>query len=34
LCQIGAAVMAAKGFSAEAILAHYFTGAELQKLYE
>jgi SpoIID/LytB domain protein len=34
LCQIGAAVMAAKGFGAEAILAHYFTGAELQKLYE
>jgi len=26
--------MAAKGFSAEAILAHYFTDAELQKLYE
>ncbi len=34
LCQIGAAVMAAKGFSAAAILAHYFRGAELQKLYE
>lgn len=34
LCQIGAAVMAAKGFSAEAILAHYFAGARLQKLYE
>lgn len=34
LCQIGAAVMAAKGFSAEDILAHYFTGARLQKLYE
>lgn len=34
LCQIGAAVMAAKGFGAEAVLAHYFTGAELQKLYE
>lgn len=33
LCQIGAAVMAAKGFSASDILAHYFTGAELKKLY-
>jgi len=26
--------MAAKGFSAEDILAHYFPGAKLQKLYE
>jgi SpoIID/LytB domain protein len=34
LCQIGAAVMAAKGFRAEDILAHYFSGAGLQKLYE
>lgn len=33
LCQIGAAVMAAKGFKAEDILAHYFTGANLRKLY-
>ena len=33
LCQIGAAVMASKGFKAEEILAHYFTGAEIQKLY-
>ena len=33
LCQIGAAVMAAKGFSAEAILKHYFHGAEVKKLY-
>lgn len=33
LCQIGAAVMALKGFSAESILKHYFHGAELQKLY-
>ncbi len=33
LCQIGAAVMASKGFKAEEILAHYFTGAKLQKLY-
>ncbi len=34
LCQIGAAVMAAKGFSAEDILIHYFSGAKLQKLYK
>jgi SpoIID/LytB domain protein len=34
LCQIGAAVMASKGFKAEEILAHYFTGATLQKLYK
>jgi len=33
LCQIGAAVMAVKGHSAEEILAHYFTGAVLRKLY-
>ena len=33
LCQIGAAVMASKGFKAEEILAHYFTGAKIQKLY-
>ena len=33
LCQIGAAVMAVKGHSAEEILAHYFTGAMLKKLY-
>jgi len=32
-CQIGAAVMAAKGFQAENILQHYFRGAELKKLY-
>jgi stage II sporulation protein D len=32
-CQIGAAVMAAKGFQAEAIVRHYFQGAELKKLY-
>ena len=32
-CQIGAAVMAAKGFKAEQILTHYFTGISLQKLY-
>lgn len=33
LCQIGAAVMAVKGFTAEHILAHYFPGAQLRKLY-
>jgi SpoIID/LytB domain protein len=33
LCQIGAAVMASKGFNAEEILAHYFTGAQIEKLY-
>ena len=32
-CQIGAAVMAAKGFQAERIVKHYFRGAELKKLY-
>jgi SpoIID/LytB domain protein len=33
LCQIGAAVMAARGFSAEDILRHYFRGAVLEKCY-
>jgi len=33
LCQIGAAVMATKGFKAEEILAHYFTGTQIKKLY-
>jgi stage II sporulation protein D len=33
LCQIGAAVMAAKGIPAEDIVKHYFRGAELKKLY-
>jgi stage II sporulation protein D len=33
LCQIGAAVMAVKGHRAEEILAHYFPGAILGKLY-
>jgi stage II sporulation protein D len=33
LCQIGAAVMAKKGFTAEEILGHYFTGAEIKKIY-
>lgn len=33
LCQIGAAVMAEKGFNAEEILRHYFRGAALVKRY-
>lgn len=33
LCQIGAAVMAAKGKRAEEIVLHYFPGARLQRLY-
>jgi SpoIID/LytB domain protein len=33
LCQIGAAVMATQGFSAEEILKHYFRGVEIQKIY-
>ena len=33
LCQIGAAVMASRGFSAEQIIAHYFRGATLSRLY-
>ena len=33
LCQIGAAAMAAKGFNAEQILEHYFSGANIEKLY-
>ncbi|MBI2618612.1 MAG: SpoIID/LytB domain-containing protein [Ignavibacteriales bacterium] len=33
LCQIGAAVMAVKGKSAEEIVQHYFRGAKLMKLY-
>ncbi len=33
LCQIGAAVMAIQGFSAEEILRHYFTGVEIKKIY-
>ena len=32
-CQIGAAVMAARGFQAEQIVKHYFRGAELKRLY-
>jgi len=33
LCQIGAAVMATKGYKAEQIVKHYFPGAELETLY-
>jgi SpoIID/LytB domain protein len=33
LCQIGAAVMATRGFSAEQILRHYFRGIEIKKIY-
>jgi stage II sporulation protein D len=33
LCQIGAAVMATRGFSAERILKHYFQGVEIRKIY-
>ena len=33
LCQIGAAVMAARGFSTAEILQHYFRGARLEKRY-
>jgi SpoIID/LytB domain protein len=33
LCQIGAAVMAERGFPAESILKHYFRGAGIQKIY-
>jgi SpoIID/LytB domain protein len=33
LCQIGAAVMAARGFSMEEILKHYFQGVEIRKIY-
>jgi stage II sporulation protein D len=33
LCQIGAAVMATQGFSAEKILNHYFWGIEIKKIY-
>jgi len=33
LCQIGAAMMALKGFKAEEIVKHYFRGVEVKKLY-
>lgn len=33
LCQVGAAVMATRGFSAEEILKHYFKGIKIEKIY-
>lgn len=33
LCQIGAAMMSLRGFSAEMILKHYFQGVEIKKIY-
>jgi len=33
LCQIGAAVMGAKGYNYHDILLHYFSGAELKRIY-
>lgn len=33
LCQIGAAVMAKKGFTAQQILKHYFTGSDIATIY-
>jgi peptidoglycan hydrolase-like amidase len=33
LCQIGAAVMGAQGYTYERILMHYFRGAEILKIY-
>ena len=33
LCQIGAAVMAVKGFAAVDIVRHYFPGADVKRLY-
>ena len=33
LCQIGAAVMGARGYDYRQILSHYFPGADLQKQY-
>lgn len=33
LCQIGAAVMGARGYDYDAILAHYYPGSELKKMY-
>jgi SpoIID/LytB domain protein len=34
MCQIGAAVMASQGKTAEEILTHYYRGAKLKKLYD
>ena len=34
LCQIGAAVMGEQGYHYDAILLHYYQGAEIKKLYK
>ncbi len=34
LCQIGAAVMSTQGYTYDAILHHYYDGAEIKKLYD
>ena len=34
LCQIGAAVMAAEGYTYREILSHYYPGTELKDIYE
>lgn len=34
LCQIGAAVMGSRGYTYDAILSHYYDGAEITKMYE
>ena len=34
LCQIGAAVMGEQGYKYDAILLHYYIGANIEKLYE
>ena len=34
LCQIGAAVMGAKGCKYDEILLHYYSGAEIRKIYD
>ena len=34
MCQIGAAVMASRGYSYKEILAHYYPGSEIEKRYE
>jgi stage II sporulation protein D len=34
LCQIGAAMMGARGYSYRSILKHYFRGAVFEKLYK
>ena len=34
MCQIGAAVMGAKGYKYDNILLHYYRGAEIKKIYK